>query len=133
VTAAAPPCPLCGVTTARAWLTTPAAVIGDEMDQVITNGTKVPIRFRSRTAFKHWLKAEGLQQVGHHVGLLGSDKNPQTTNWAASYDPYTAANVKLLLERAFHAGPSEPPVEPLHVTTTIRDLSREEAQQYVRR
>lgn len=99
------------------------------MDQVITNGTRDPIRFRSRGEFKAWKQAHGYQERVRHIGQQGSDKSPHTTNWAASYDPYTAQNVQTLLERAFHAPTTTAP-EPLHVTVDVHDMTKEEVQRY---
>lgn len=112
VTCDAVPCPSCGAATERAWLTRASTVIGDEIDFVQHNGTKDPIRFRSRAAFKHWLKEHGYHIRDSHIPEAGSDKSKFTTNWAASYDPYTAENVRILLERQFTAGskPEEPPI-----------------------
>jgi len=132
VYAPAPVCPTCGATTARIWITTSTAVIGDEMDHVQVNGTREPIRFRSKQARKRWLKAQGLNECVRHIDPQeGHSKH--TTNWGSVYDPYTAANVKELLERAFHAGPVEPDLPLLPIKTTVRELSRAEAKQYAKR
>lgn len=130
---AAPPCPVCGEKTERAWLTKPSAVMGDEMDVTIKNGTKEPIRFRSREAFKRWKQEHGYEDRVRHVPLQGSDTSPHTTNWAAQYDPYTAENVRILIERAFQQSNHEPQMEPLHVNVTSGELSKEEVRKYVGR
>lgn len=97
-------CPSCGELTERAWLTTVSTVIGDEIDHTQVNGTRDPIRFRSRSELRRWRKEHGYVVVDSHVGKPGSDKSPFTSDWnRGGYDPYTAANVKELLERAFQA------------------------------
>jgi hypothetical protein len=108
-------CPDCGHLTERAWLTKTTTVIGDECDFVQHNGTPVPIRFRSKAEFARWKKEHGYTNVDTHIGKPGSDKSPFTTNWAASYDPYTAANVKELLERAFQQTPTTTAPDVFHV------------------
>lgn len=109
----APACPQCGGVTVRAWLTTPSAVIGDEMDHVQINGLKTPRRFTSKAERKRWMKEAGYHEAVRHVGEAGTDRSKHTSNWAAYYDPYTAANAKLLIERAFHAGTTHEPDEAL--------------------
>lgn len=135
VTYAAPVCPSCGATTVRAWLSKSSAVIGDEMDHVQVNGTRTPIHFTSKAERKRWMKEQGYHDATRHVGEAGSDHSKHTTNWAASYDPYTAANVKLLIERAFHAGTTHEAEEPLlpHATFVERDATPEEVRKYAAR
>jgi hypothetical protein len=107
-------------------------IIGDECDFTQVNGLKAPRRFRSKQEHKRWLKANGYEIVDTHVGLQGSDKSPHTTNWASTYDPYTAENAKILIERAFKSATIDAPPVQLHITTDVHDMSREEARQYVR-
>ena len=128
-------CPACGATTERAWITKAATVFPDACDFTVTNGTKVPIRFRSRLEHKRWLKEQGFAIDDHHRPLQGTDKSPYTSNWSQVYDPYTAANVKELLERAFHAEPSRPdPADaPFHITWRTGELTESEAADYARR
>lgn len=107
------------------------AVHGDEMDHVQVNGTREPIRFTSKAERRAWLKANGLEEAVRHVPLAGSDKSPHTIDWTSRMDPYTANNVRILLERAFHAGvATEDP--PMSVTTEIHDLTPEEQRRYAR-
>lgn len=116
-------CPMCGGETQRAWLTKASTVIGDEIDFVQHNGTRTPIRFRSRGKFKRWLKANDYRVKDSHIGAPGSDKSKHTTNWGAQYDPYTAANVQLLLERAFKAGTTrDEDLAPLSVGVTCGEV-----------
>jgi hypothetical protein len=91
-----------------------ATVRGDEIDFVQHNGTKEPIRFRSRGEFKRWLKEHNYEVGDSHVPLKGSDKSPYTSDWSRVYDDYTANNVKELLERAFHQKPSKPQDDTIH-------------------
>lgn len=126
-------CPECGAMSERAWLTKATTVHGDECDFVQHNGTREPIRFRSRAEFKRWLKQEGYTIKDSHVPKQGTDKSPFTTNWAASYDPYTAENVRILLERAFHQSSDEEPPLNMNITTYTGELSPEEARKYVGR
>src|SRR5438128_1753570 len=108
----APACPTCGGQTERAWLTKCSTVVGDECDFIQTNGLKHPRRFQSKQAFKRWLKANQFAVKEEHLGQDGTDKSPYTTSWSQGYDPYTADNVKILLERAFQQTPDrgEPPL-----------------------
>lgn len=119
-----PPCPSCGAATTRMWLT-PATVRGDECDVTVHNGTRVPIRFRSKAEYRRWMHAEGLESSVQHVPIQGTDRSPHTTNWAATYDPYTAKNVRELLERAFQGGraPSDAPDAPIPVAVTVGDYT----------
>lgn len=106
-------------------------VVGDEMDHLQTNGPAQPIRFTSKAARKAWLKANGLTEAVRHVPLPGTDKSPHTVNWGSRMDPYTAENVRILLERAFTEGPVRP-VQKLNVTLNTRDATPEEIQRYGR-
>jgi len=111
-----------------------STVIGDEIDVVMRNGTREPIRFRSRGALKAWMQANGYVNNASHVPLPGTDKSPHTVNWTSRMDPYTAENVRILLERAFHAGTTfEDDDATVRVTPDIHEMTREEAARYVRR
>jgi hypothetical protein len=132
VHADAPTCPQCAAQTERAWLTTPPTAIGDECDFTQTNGTPTPIRFRSKSEHRRWLKQHGYEVVASHVGQYGTDKSPFSTNWAATYDPYTAANAKILIERAFKSATIDAPPVEMHIRTDVHEMSREEARRYVR-
>lgn len=120
-------CPDCGLQTERAWLTKFAAVVGDECDFVQTNGLKFPRRFQSKQEFKRWLKDNHYAVHDTHRGQDGSDKSPFTKSWAQAYDPVTAENVKILLERAFlqPAGREEPPLN-MRITSELRNATAED-------
>lgn len=124
-------CPLCGSKTDRAWLTKASAVIGDECDFVSHNGESQPIRFRSRAEHRRWLKEKGYRIKDEHKGEPGSDKSKHTSNWAAAYDPYTAENVRILIERAFHqtADPAEEPIQ-MNIRTYTGEMTAAEAKKY---
>ncbi len=107
-------CPDCGTATVRCWITRASTVIGDECDFIERNGTKEPIRFRSKQEFKRWQKESGWTVKDTHVAPNGSDKSKFTTDWSRAYDPYTANNVKILLERAFHQAPKTEEDDTIH-------------------
>jgi len=92
-------CDQCGEPMARAWLGKSSTVIGDECDFISRNGEKEPVRFRSRSEHRRWLKAHGYRIKDDHVGAQGSDKNKHTQRWAAM-DPQTLANATALVTRA---------------------------------
>lgn len=122
-------CPKCSGRTERAWLTKATTIIGDEVDFVQHNGTKEPIRFRSRAEFKRWLKANDLHIRDTHIPEAGSDKSKFTRSWA-TYDAYTAANVKILLERAFNAPATEEAPLDMHITTYTGTMTTEQVKRY---
>lgn len=130
VRAEAPACPSCGAVTERAWFTKASTVIGDECDFVQHNGTKEPIHFRSRSKFNHWMREHNYRVKDRHITTGGTDKSKFTTNWAAGYDPYTANNVKILLERAFKAGVSRDDETPLDIRVSTGELTKAQVQQY---
>ena len=105
-------CPQCNAATVRAWLRKPPAVVGDECDFIAHNGAKEPFRVRSKAEYRRFLKANGFRIKDTHVPAQGSDKSKFTRSWA-TLDPYTAANVKLLLERAFGQAEDPPDEEGL--------------------
>ncbi len=109
-----PSCPQCGAATARAWLTKPPAVVGDEMDHLQVNGLATPRRFRSKQEHKRWQKESGWVVKDTHVAPNGSDRSKFTTDWSRSYDPFTANNVRILLERAFHQAPKTEEDDTIH-------------------
>lgn len=119
------PCPTCGTTTERAWLTKSSTVIGDECDFVQHNGTKEPIRFRSRSEFRRWCHEHSYRVKDSHVPEQGSDKSKHTSNWGQSYDPYTAENVRILIERTCGEGrdTGDAPIEKVPFQTgDVADL-----------
>lgn len=91
-----------------------ATVIPDAMDHTQINGCKTPIRFRSKSDRKAWLKANGYEEFVRHVPLPGSDKSPHTSDWSRGYDDYTANYKRELLERAFAQKASPPPDDVIH-------------------
>lgn len=109
-----PVCEACGALTERVWLSHAQTVIGDECDFIQHNGTREPIRFRSRAEFRRWLKETGWEVKDTHVPKQGTDKSPFTTNWGSRCDAYTANNVRILMERAFQQKP-DPPDEPVNI------------------
>lgn len=129
----APACPSCGAQTARAWLSKPPTAIGDEMDHWQVNGTKEPIHFRSKIARRRWMKAKDYHDATRHVGANGTDKSKHTSNWGARMDPYTANNVRILLERAFKAGSvHDDELQPLAARVYTGELGSAEHEQFVR-
>lgn len=122
-------CPDCGNQTERAWLTKASTVIGDACDFVSRNGEAQPVHFRSRAVHRNWLKQHGYSIKDEHKPPPGTDKSKFTSDWSRGYDPYTAANVKVLLERAFTQQPDAP--EPtMHITTYTGELTPDEVQKY---
>ena len=92
-----------------------STVVGDEIDEWQVMGTKHPIHFRSRIERARWRKEHGYRVYDTHVGEQGSDKSKHTRSWA-THDPVTAENVRILIERAFHAGvPDEADDPPLNI------------------
>lgn len=55
--------------------------IGDEIDETIENLSHEPIRFRSRSEKRAYMKATGQSEFVRHVGEPGSDKSRHTTRW----------------------------------------------------
>lgn len=90
-------CDTCGVPTERLW-TASASVIGDECDFVQHNGTREPIRFRSKVEFRRWCKQHDYTVRAQHVGVTGSDKSPHTCSQSA-VTAKTLADAKAMLER----------------------------------
>ncbi len=77
-------CPECGsYTVERQWLSKPPFAVGDEMDHLQVNGTKEPIRFRSKIEFRRWLKENGYRVKDSHACMEGTDKAEHTTAWEA--------------------------------------------------
>lgn len=124
-------CPDCGNQTERAWLTKASTVIGDACDFISRNGEAQPVRFRSRADHRRWLAQHGYRIKDEHRPEPGTDKSKFTSNWAQGYDAYTAANVKLLLERAFTQQATEAPEPTMHITTYTGELSAEDVKKYV--
>lgn len=98
-----------------------AVVVGDECDFVQTNGLKHPRRFQSKLEFKRWLKENDFQVKDTHVAPLDSDKSPHTSNWGSRMDPYTANNVRILMERAFATPSREDEPLNMNIRTFVRD------------
>lgn len=98
-----------------------SVVVGDECDFIQTNGLKEPRRFRSKLEFKRWLKENDFLVKDTHKAPLDSDKSPHTTNWGSRMDPYTANNVRILMERAFATPTREEEPLNMHITTYVRD------------
>lgn len=125
------PCPVCGTSTERAWLTKATTVVVDECDFVQHNGLKHPRRFRSKQEFKRWLRENHYAVHDTHRGENDTDKSRFTKSWAQAYDPQTAENVRILLERAFSqpVGRSEPPLD-MHISTEMRAATADELKHY---
>lgn len=79
------PCPQCGESTVRAWLTHPPAAIGDECDITIKHGLcdaeGNPVRYRSKSEIAREAKRRGLVNIVEHQGTKSGDRNPHTTRW----------------------------------------------------
>ncbi len=79
------PCPECGGPTVRAWLSKPAAVIGDECDITIKHGlcdaNGNPVRYRSKAEIARVAKERNLSNRVEHIGAQGSDKSKHTARW----------------------------------------------------
>lgn len=84
-----PSCRTCGGPTEKYWGTSFPSVVGDEIDETITNLTAQPQHFNSRSEKRLWLKMNGFQERVRHVGLPGegSDKSPHTTRWTTGLPP----------------------------------------------
>ena len=131
VEATAPQCPKCGSYMARAWLTKPPNTIGDEVDFIQHNGTKHPIRFRSKIEFRRWLKETGNRVSDSHIGLQGSDKSPYTTRHFAGGKDWLA-NAEHLA-KTHHNGEfagKEPDEPEFHVNWTSGELTPEQVAHY---
>lgn len=77
-----PECPVCAAPTERLW-TAPPAMIPDTfstplVDRVMDKDTQV---FHSRSEHKRAMQARGLMIRDEHIGVLGSDKSPQSKRW----------------------------------------------------
>ena len=75
----------CGGTLSRAWLTTPASVIGDACDVWIKHGIcnedGTPRHYTSKADMRREAERRGVTNVVRHVGRPGSDKSPHTSRW----------------------------------------------------
>lgn len=117
-------CGTCGSPTVRAWLTTPANILRDEIDMVQHNGAKRPIHFRSRLARNRWLKANGYREVGD-----GTSKGSASV---ACIDARMLANATELVSRTNNAGWRDPDQAPIGITSDdgviryLRDKNRAE-------
>lgn len=111
-------CADCGEPTERAWLAKPANILRDEIDFIQHNGTKHPIRFRSRIERNRWLKANNYREVGD-----GTSKGSKSGD---CMDPQTLANAAALVSRDNRAGWRDPDKAPIGITSdegVIRYLS----------
>lgn len=104
-----------------------AAVHGDEIDYVDHNLGREPIRIRSKAERRRLMKERGLVEAVRHVPHPAGPRYNQTVSWD-TWDPYTAENVRILLERAFRQrDDGEGDERPCARITDNRELSPEEA------
>lgn len=83
----------------KVWSSAPPSVNGDECDFVQENGLRHPRRFRSWSEWRRWTKEAHVTEVGHHVGVPGTDKSPITTDWSkGAIDAQTLANAEALVQ-----------------------------------
>lgn len=80
-------CDQCGEPTERLWRKS-ANVIGDEMDAVITNGSKTPWRCRFRGDYKNFLKQHGYRvhdtnSVPENLKTLGREQRRKFSSGSA--------------------------------------------------
>ena len=116
-------CDDCGEPTERVWLSKSSNVIGDECDFVQHNGTKTPIRFRSRGDHKLWLKSHGYR--------IAEDASAKGSKSAGIMDAYTLEAARTLVSRDNRAsGWRDPDQAPIGITSDegvirfLRDRSR---------
>lgn len=103
-------CNECGEPTERAWLSKPANVIGDECDFTQVNGAKHPIRFRSRSEHRLWLKKHGYR--------IMDDKTAKGSKSADCMDEYTLEAARILVSRNNRAsGWRDPSKAPIGITS----------------
>lgn len=80
-------CKECGEPTERAWLSKPAAVIGDDipggvwMRHGVCNEDGSPRKYYSKSEIAAEAKRRGLVNYVEHRPLPGSDKSKHTTKW----------------------------------------------------
>jgi hypothetical protein len=103
---------------------------GDEMDEWIENMGPEPVHVRSKAEHRRLMKERGLEQVVRHVPHPKGPRFNHTTDWTARMDPYTAKNVKELLERAFMNPKVTRPERPVMVKD-VHELTDQEYGQYV--
>lgn len=72
----ATPCRTCGAPTSRVWLAHSAAVLGDEINEVLDNVGPEPVHVVSRTQRRALLKQRGLQEFVRHT-----DGDRHTSRW----------------------------------------------------
>ena len=111
-------CTDCGEPTERAWLAKPANILRDEIDIRQVNGTKEPIRFRSRIERNRWLKQHHYREAGD-----GTSKGSKS---GACIDAQTLANAAALVSRDNRTGWRDPDRAPIGITSNdgiIRYLS----------
>lgn len=77
-----PKCPRCGANTERIYLGG-YGVIPDEIPGglVVENLGHAPVKVFSKSELKFEAEKRGLVQKVRHVGVAGSDKNPNTSRW----------------------------------------------------
>ncbi len=102
-------CDQCGEPTERVWLSKPANVIGDECDFVSHHGEKHPVRFRSRSEHRRWLKERGLR--------IKDDGKSKDAGRAAMMDPQTMENARQLVSRDSKAAWRDPEQAPIGITS----------------
>ena len=82
---ATPPCPRCGGSLHRAWITTTANVIGDACDVWVKHGIchedGSPRHYTSKAEMVRVAKEKGLRNRVRHIGRPGSDRSPYTSRW----------------------------------------------------
>lgn len=91
------PCLDCGAVTERLWQQS-GDVIGDECDVIQHNGTREPIRFRSKQAHRRWRAEHGYRVCDAHIGQNGTDKSKFSSSWSA-VTAETLAGATAMLER----------------------------------
>ena len=130
IDAAAVPCPECGRPTERAWLTKPPAAIGDETDFVSHHGERHPVRFRSKSEHRRWLKEKGYTIKDEHKGIQGSDKSPHTTAWTAGGAQWLADAEELARRNGTAAGAVPDAPDDFHVQFSEGTLTPAEVARY---
>lgn len=99
-------------------------VVPDEYSspQVLENIGHTPVTVYTRSERKRLLKEHNLDEFVRHVGVNGTDKSYQTTNWNTP-SPKTLEDGKALVaqdRRAVVSGNIDSPT--INVTFTVREL-----------
>lgn len=105
------------------------SVVGDECDFVQHNGTKTPIRFRSKLEFRRWCKEHNYRVQDTHVGEQGSDKSSHTTPWQAGGTQWLR-DAEILATRHGNFAGNEPPEKPFHIRWTSGDMTGKDLAHY---